>query len=75
MSLIPRQLVSNLPSERLVLLFGVGIALAAYLYWTAVGLRQGEGWTDVPALRALFVLGSVGLLAGLLRVIRAIDES
>lgn len=56
-------------------MFGVGIALAAYVYWTVVGLERGEGWTDVPALRALFVLGSVCLLAGLLRIIRAIDES
>ena len=67
--------MSNLPSERLVMMFGVGIALAAYIYWTAVGLGRGEGWTNIPSLRALFVLGSVLLLAGLLRVIRAIDES
>jgi len=67
--------VSNLPPERLVLMFGAGIALAAYVYWTVIGLGRGEGWTDIPALRALFVLGSVGLLAGLLRLIRAIDES
>lgn len=56
-------------------MFGVGIALAAYIYWTVVGLGRGEGWTNVPSLRALFALGSVILLAVLLRVIRAIDES
>ena len=67
--------MAKLPSEHLVVMFGLGIALAAYLYWTVVGLDRGEGWTDVPALRALVVLGSVGLLALLLRVIRAIDES
>ena len=67
--------MTNLPSDRLVVMFGVGIALAAYIYWTVVGLGRGEGWSDIPALRALFVLSSVCLLALLLRVIRAIDES
>ena len=67
--------MSNLPSERLVMWFGVGIALAAYIYWTVVGLGRGEGWTGIPAFRALFVLGSVSVLAVLLRMIRAIDES
>lgn len=66
--------MSRLPSEHLVLRFGVGIALAAYVYWTVVGLRRGEGWTTVPSLRALFALASVILLAVLLRVIRAIDD-
>lgn len=56
-------------------MFGVGIALAAYIYWTVVGVSRGEGWTDAPALRALFVFASVALLAGLLRLIRAIDDS
>lgn len=67
--------MTRLPSERLVLGFGIGIALSAYIYWTVVGLNRGEGWTNVPSLRALFALGSVILLAVLLRVIRAIDES
>ena len=65
----------DLPTERLVLVFGIAIAASAYVYWTVVGLGRGDDWSSVPANRALIVLGGVLLLAGLLRLIRAIDES
>ena len=67
--------MSGLPSERLVLAFGLVIAACAYAYWTTVELGRGEGLTVNPAYRALFVIGGVSILAGLLRLIRAIDET
>lgn len=67
--------MTNLPPERLVLAFGLGIAAVAYVYWTAVGIDRGEGWTGVPSMRALVALGGAGVLALLLRLIRSIDES
>ena len=65
----------GLPSERLILGFGIAIALCAYAYWSAIELGRGEGVTATPALRAVVVLGGTLLLAGLLRLIRSIDES
>ena len=64
----------NLPSERLVLAFGCGIAAAAYVYWTVEGLRLGVGWTGVAATRAAVPLAATFLLALLLRAVRAIHE-
>ena len=64
----------NLPSERLVLAFGVGIAGAAYVYWTVQGLRLGVGWTSVAALRAAVPLGATLLLAVLLRAVRSLHD-
>ena len=65
----------GLPSERLVLGFGIVIAACAYAYWSTIELGRGEGVTATPSLRALVVLGGTLLLAGLLRLIRSIDES
>ena len=67
--------MANLPTERIVLWFGIGIAAAAYLYWSALGFSRGEGWSSVPALRALGALAGITLLTVLLRLIRSIDES
>ena len=64
----------NLPSERLVLAFGVGIAGAAYVYWTVQGLRLGVGWPSVAALRAAVPLGATLLLAVLLRAVRSLHD-
>lgn len=55
--------------------FGIVIAACAYLYWSAVELGRGEGLTATPALRAVVVLGGTLVLAGLLRLIRAVDDS
>ena len=63
----------NLPTERLVLAFGVGIAVVAYGYWTVQGLRFGEGWTGVASLRAGVVLGAVLLLALVLRAAKRVN--
>ena len=57
----------NLPTERLVLAFGCGIAAAAYLYWTLQAIDLGLGWTSVASLRAAVVLGATVLLALVLR--------
>ena len=57
----------NLPTERLVLAFGCGIAAAAYLYWTVEALQLGLGWTSTASLRAAVVLGGTALLALVLR--------
>ena len=65
----------GLPSERLVLGFGIVIAACAYAYWSAVEVGRGEGLTATPSLRALVVLGGTLLLAGLLRLIRSIDDT
>ncbi len=57
----------NLPTERLVLAFGGGIAAAAYLYWTVEAVRLGLGWTSIASARAGVVLAATVLLALVLR--------
>lgn len=56
------------PYERLVLGFGAAIAAVSYLYWTSVGMDRGDGWTSLPASRALFALGAAVILALVLRL-------
>ena len=60
----------NLPTEKLVLAFGVGIAVLAYGYWTVRSLRLGEGLGGVASLRAGVVLGAILLLALVLRAVK-----
>ena len=60
----------NLPTERLVLVFGCGIAAVAYVYWTVEAARLGLGWTAIASLRAAVVLGATVLLALVLRAVR-----
>jgi len=48
----------NLPTERLVLAFGCGIAAVAYLYWTVEAVRHGVGWSSIASLRAGVVLAA-----------------
>ena len=57
----------NLPTDRLVLAFGAGIAAVAYGYWTVETARLGLGWSAVPAVRAGVVLVGTVLLALVLR--------
>lgn len=64
----------NLPTERLVLGIGCGIAAAAYVYWTAEAVRLGAGWTSAASLRAAVALGAVLLLALVLRVVRRVNQ-
>ena len=61
------------PFEALVLGFGVAIAVAAYVYWTAVGASRGDAWSSVPASRALVVLGGTLVLALVLRMALWVD--
>ena len=65
----------NLPTERLVLVFGCGIAAAAYLYWTVEAVRLGLGWTSIASLRSAVVLGATVLLALVLRAARHLNDS
>lgn len=60
----------RLPTERLVLGFGVAIAAATYAYWT----WELPQLSALPAARAGFGLAAVLLLALVLRAIRAVDE-
>ncbi len=64
----------DLPTERLVLAFGCGIAAAAYLYWTVEAVRLGLGWTSVASVRAAVVLGGTVLLALVLRAARNLND-
>ena len=64
----------NLPSERLVLAFGVAIAGAAYVYWTVQGVRLGLGWTSTASVRAAVALGGVLLLALVLRAAKRVNR-
>ena len=57
----------NLPTERLVLAFGCGIAAVAYLYWTVEAIQLGLGWTSIASARAGVVLAGTALLALVLR--------
>ena len=59
---------SSLPSERLVLSFGVAIAACAYAYWAWSGIDRGVPWAATATLRAGMVLGAFLLLAIVLRV-------
>lgn len=60
----------RLPTEQLVLGFGVAIAAATYLYWT----WELPSLSSLPAERAGFGLAAVLLLALVLRAVRAVDE-
>jgi hypothetical protein len=55
------------PLHRLVLPFGLVIALAAFAYWTALGYLRFGAWTPEGFSRALFALGAVLLLAAVIR--------
>lgn len=64
-----------LPSfHKLVLPFGLGIGAAAFAYWTLLGYLHFETWTPDGLFRAVFVLGAVLLLAGVLWLARWITD-
>ena len=56
------------PFHKLVLPFGLVLAAATFGYWTALGYRHFDAWTPDGLFRAVFVLGAVGLLSGVLRL-------
>lgn len=63
-----------LPSERLVLAFGLGIAATAYGYWTYQSLRDGLGVTSPASRRAGVALGALLLLALVLRAVARVNR-
>ena len=69
-----RLLSMKVPYDRLVLPFGFVVALAAFVYWTALGYQRFAAWTPEGLFRAVFALGAVLLLAGVLRLARHVTE-
>ena len=64
----------NAPRYTLVLTFGLVLAAAAFVYWTVIGYAHFDTWTPDGLFRAVFVLGAVGLLAGVLRLARWLTD-
>ena len=64
----------KVPYDRLLLPLGLVVALAAFVYWTALGYRYFDAWTPEGLFRAVFALGAVLLLAGVLRLARYVTE-
>lgn len=62
------------PFHKLVLPFGLGIAFGAFVFWTALGYLRYGGWTTEGLFRAVFALGAVLLLAGVLRLAEWLTE-
>lgn len=60
----------SLPSYKLILSFGLGIAAVTFVFWTVLGYLRFEAWTPDGLFRAVFVLGAVLLLAAVLRLVR-----
>lgn len=54
--------------DRLVLIFGLGIAAMTLLYWTMMEYDRFGRWMGEGALRAAVVLGAMGLLSLVLRL-------
>lgn len=62
------------PVSQLVLPFGLLLAAATFAYWTLLGYARFSVWTTEGLFRAVFVLGAVLLLSGILRLARWITE-
>ncbi|MCH7977113.1 MAG: hypothetical protein IIC18_11270 [Bacteroidetes bacterium] len=62
------------PLHHLVLPFGLVLAIATFAYWTVLGYVRFNEWTQEGLFRAVFVLGAVLLLSGVLRLVRWITE-
>ena len=60
--------------HQLVLPFGFVLAGATFVYWTVLGYVRFNAWTPEGLFRAVFVLGAVLLLSGILRLARWITE-
>ncbi len=61
--------------DQILLPFGLGIAAAAFVYWTALGYSHYGVFTGDGAFRAAFALGAVGLLALVLRLAQWVNRS
>lgn len=62
------------PLEKLVLPFGLAIAVAAFVFWTVLGYLRFGVWVHEGLLRAVVALGAVLLLAGVIRCARWVAE-
>ncbi len=62
------------PLPRLVLPFGLALALSAFVYWTILGYLRFGVWTPEGLFRAVFVLGAVLLLSAVLRLVYWVME-
>ncbi len=58
------------PLHSLVLPFGLVLAAVSLVYWTVFDYLRFETWTPEGLFRAVFVLGAVLLLSGILRLVR-----
>lgn len=56
------------PLHKLVLPFGLVLAAVTFVFWTVLGYLRFDAWSPEGLFRAVFVLGAVGLLAGVLRL-------
>lgn len=64
----------NLPSDALVLGFGVAIAAATYVYWTVLEWSRAGAVTSLPAQRAGIALAATLLLTLVLHAARALND-
>ena len=62
------------PLHQFVLPVGLALAAATFAYWTVLGYVRFNAWTSEGLFRAVFVLGAVLLLSGILRLARWITE-
>lgn len=62
------------PLDQLVLPFGLVLAAGTFVYWTVLGYVRFSAWTPEGVFRAVFVLGVVLLLSGVLRLARWITN-
>ena len=62
------------PLHQFVLPFGLVLAIATFAYWTVLGYVRFNSWTPEGLFRAVFVLGAVLLLSGVLRLARWMAE-
>jgi len=60
--------------HQLVLPLGFVLAIATFAYWTVLGYVRFDEWTPEGLFRAVFVLGAVLLLSGILRLVHWITE-
>jgi hypothetical protein len=60
--------------DQFILPFGLGIAVAALLYWSAWELDRYGMWLGEGVIRAAVALGAVGVFSLVLRVAHGMAE-